>query len=178
MVGADRPKDQFAQDSSGGAVKDDDVIGLGLDHGDALPFPVRADADLALAVMDARLAAMGIRQLSSRPAHPQTCGCWKCTGLWLLREMNWMPLSLISCRGAPCSAIARSMARHAAVAVNRRAAMAREAGMVIEDVDHPRRRSVGEGDLGAVDLPQVVGCVAFETPPGRYRAARGSRRDE
>ena len=53
MVGADRPKDQFAQDSSGGAVKDDDVIGLGLEHGDALPFPVRADADLALAVMDA-----------------------------------------------------------------------------------------------------------------------------
>jgi len=82
VVGADRPKDQFAQDSSGGAVKDDDVIGLGLDHGDALPFPVRADADLALAVMDARLAAMGIRQLSSRPAHPQTCGCcW-----WVARK--------------------------------------------------------------------------------------------
>jgi len=89
-----------------------------------------------------------------------------------------MPLSLISCRGAPCSAIARSMARHAAGGEPSGGGGTREAGMVIEDVDHPRRRSVGEGDLGAVDLPQVVGCVAFETPPGRYRAALGSRRDE
>jgi len=55
----------------------------------------------------------------------------------------------------------------------RRAAVAREAGMVIEDVDHPRRRSVGEGDLGAVDLRWVrsVRNAARPVPRGAGLAA-------
>ena len=94
---------------------------------------------------------------------------------WPLRQMNWMPLSLISCRGAPCSAIARSMARHAAVAVNRRAAVAREAAWSSRmSITH-----AGDPSVRATWVPSIcVGCAAFETPQGRYRAALGSRRDE
>lgn len=53
-----------------------------------------------------------------------------------------------------------------------------EAGMVVEDVDHPGNRSVGQCDLGAVDLPQVVGCIAFEAPPGWHCATLRSWRDQ
>jgi len=53
--------------------------------------------------------------------------------------MNWIPLSLISCRGAPCSVIADSIARQAVVAVNRRGRRRAdgEAGMGIENIDNP-----------------------------------------
>ena len=50
-----------------------------------------------------------------------------------------------------------------------------EAGGVVEDVDHPCRRSVGEGDLRAVYLPQVVRCEAFEASPLGHGATLGAR---
>ena len=40
-----------------------------------------------------------------------------------------------------------------------------EAGVVIDDVDHPARPLTGERDLSRVDLPEVVGQFALETPP-------------
>jgi hypothetical protein len=40
-------------------------------------------------------------------------------------------------------------------------------GVVVEHVDDPRLRRVGEGDAGGVDLPQVVRDGAFEPPPGQ-----------
>jgi hypothetical protein len=46
--------------------------------------------------------------------------------------------------------------------------------MVVENVDYPRNGTVGQGDLGAVDLPQVIGRVTLEAPPGRYCATLGA----
>lgn len=65
------------------------------------------------------------------------------------REMSWIPLSLMGCRGAPCSVIADSIARQAAVAVNRRGRRRAdgEAGMSIENIDNPPQGFVGEDDL-------------------------------
>lgn len=57
------------------------------------------------------------------------------------------------------------------------APMAKRAG-VVEDVDHPCRRSVGEGDLRSVYLPQVIRCEAFEASPLGYGATLGARSDE
>ena len=73
----------------------------------------------------------------------------------------------MGCRGAPCSVIADSIARQAAVAVNRRGRRGAfgEAGMGIENIDNPPQGFVGEDDLGAVELPQIVRCVAFKAPP-------------
>lgn len=51
-----------------------------------------------------------------------------------------------------------------------------EAGVIVEQVDHPGQRSVVQGDLGAVDLPQVIGRIAFESSPAGItrRCARGA----
>src|SRR3978361_1168133 len=52
-----------------------------------------------------------------------------------------------------------------------------EARVVVENVDDPGFGVISEFDLGAVDLPQIVGCVAFEAPLGRGRSAPLARCD-
>jgi hypothetical protein len=66
--------------------------------------------------------------------------------------------------------------RLAAQAVHRERGQ-QEAGVVIDDVDHPGRPLTGERDLSRVDLPEVVDQLALETPP-RLDPARRLRRDQ
>lgn len=160
------------------------MIGLAVDDGDPLAFPLDADADLAFAVVDA-----------SRRRHQEhpwvglaASGPW-IAGADFGQRLVGLGRNLLSEALVPvvggCSASGTDprapAARRCCWRVRRpRAAGGAdgEAGGVVEDVDHPCRRSVGEGDLRAVYLPQVIRCEAFEASPLGYGATLGAQSDE
>ena len=159
------------------------MIGLAVDDGDPSALPLDADADLAFAVVDA----------SRRRHQEHPWVALAASGPWIAGADFGQRLVGLG-RNLLSEALVRSLVVLAS-GTDRTAPAARrlcwrvrrpragggadgEVGGVVEDVDHPCRRSVGEGDLRAVYLPQVIRCEAFEASPLGYGATLGARSDE
>lgn len=154
------------------------MIGLAVDDGDPSALPLDADADLAFAVVDAsRRRHQEHPWVALAASGPWIAGAdfgQRLVGLGrnLLSEALVRSLVVV----VPAELIAERLqlvdgvGGSAGLAV---ASMAKRAGS--SRIDHPCRRSVGEGDLRAVYLPQVIRCEAFEASPLGYGATLGAR---